>query len=94
MVAGGENVRAEIEQLVGDGGCQTESTGGVFRVDNHEIDAVAGDDVTDVFPYDATAGAAEHIADEEDAHELQGTGCREQGTEHWTLGRSRCAGCE
>jgi hypothetical protein len=30
--------------------------------------------VTDMFSYDATAGAAEDIADEEDAHEVQGTG--------------------
>ena len=66
---------------------EAESAGGVFGVDDDEIDGAALDDVAEVLVHDAAAGAAEDVADEEDAHGIQGTGCSQQGTGHRSAGR-------
>ena len=67
VVAGGEDVGAEVEELVGDRRGEAESAGGVFSVDDDEVDGAALDDVADVLAHDAATGAAEDVADEEDA---------------------------
>jgi len=64
MVAGGEDVRAQLEKLVGNLRGQAEAAGGVLRVDDGELDAVGLADVADVLADDAAARAAEDVADE------------------------------
>jgi hypothetical protein len=68
VVAGGDDVGAQVEELVGDGGGEAEAAGGVFAVDDEEIDGVGFEDVREVFADDVAAGGAEDIADEEDIH--------------------------
>jgi hypothetical protein len=67
MIAGGEDVGAHVEELVGDGGSESESAGGVFGIDDDEFNRAAGDDVAEVLANDAATRAAEYVADEEDA---------------------------
>jgi hypothetical protein len=66
VVAGGEDVGAEVEELVGDLRGEAEAAGGVLRVDDGELDVVGLADVADVLADDAAARAAEDVADEED----------------------------
>jgi len=68
VVAGGDDVRAEVEELVGDGRREAEAAGGVFAVDDEEIDGVGFKDVRKVFADDVAAGGAKDIADKEDIH--------------------------
>jgi len=68
VVTGGDDVGAEIEDLLGDGGGDTEATGCVFTVDDQEFDGVGFEDVRQVFAYDVAAGGAEDVADEKNVH--------------------------
>jgi hypothetical protein len=61
-------VGAEIEELFGDGGGDVEAAGGVFAVDDEEIDGVGFKDVGEVLAYDVAAGRSEDVADEENVH--------------------------
>ena len=78
VVAGGDDVGAEVEELFGDGGREAEASGGVFAVDDEEIDGVGFKDVGEMFADDVAAGGAEDIADKEDIHwkSLHGDGLR------------------
>jgi len=68
VVAGGDDVGAEVEEFFGDGGCDAEAAGGVFAVDDKEIDGVSFEDVGEVLAYDVAAGRSEDVADEENVH--------------------------
>ena len=68
VVAGGDDVRAEVEELFGDGGRDAEAAGGVFAVDDEEVDGVGFEDVGKVLADDVAAGRAEDVADEENVH--------------------------
>ena len=68
VVAGGDDVGAEVEELFGDGGREAEAAGGVFAVDDEEIDGVGFKHVGQVLADDVAAGGAEDIADKEDLH--------------------------
>ena len=68
MVAGGDDVSAEVEELFGERGRDAEAAGGVFAVDDEEVDGVGGDDVGEVLADDVAAGRAEDVADEENVH--------------------------
>ena len=68
MIAGGDDVGAEVEELFGDGGGEAEAAGGVFAVDDEEVDGVGFEDVGEVLMHDVAAGGAEDIADEENVH--------------------------
>jgi hypothetical protein len=68
VVAGGDDVGAEVEEFFGDGGCDAEAAGGVFAVDDKEIDGVSLEDVGEVLAYDVAAGRSEDVADEENVH--------------------------
>jgi hypothetical protein len=68
VIAGGDNVSAEVEELVGDGRGEAEAAGGVFSVDDEEIDGVGFKDVREVFADDVAAGGTEDVADEKDIH--------------------------
>ena len=75
VVAGGDDMGTEVEEFFGDGGRDAEAAGGVFAVDDEEVDFVGFDEVGKVFANDVAAGGAEDVADEENVH----TGNRVQG---------------
>lgn len=75
VVAGGDDVGAEVEELVGDGGCEAEAAGCVFAIDDEEIDGIGFEDVGEMFTDDVAAGGAEDIADKEDIHWKSLHGC-------------------
>ena len=58
VVAGGDDVGAEVEELFGDGGRDAEAAGGVFAVDDEEVDGVGFEDVREVLADDVAAGAS------------------------------------
>jgi hypothetical protein len=68
VVAGGDDVGAEIEEFFCDGRGDAEAAGCVFAIDDEEIDGVGLDDVGQVFTYDMAASGAKDVADEEDIH--------------------------
>jgi hypothetical protein len=68
VVAGSDDVGAEVEEFLGDGGGNAEASGSVFAVDDEEIDDVGFDDVGQVFADDVAAGGAEDVADKKDIH--------------------------
>ena len=68
VVAGGDDVGAEVEEFFGDGGGDAEAAGGVFAVDDEEVDGVGFEDVGKVLAYDVAAGGSEDIADKENVH--------------------------
>jgi hypothetical protein len=68
VVAGGDDVGAEVEELFCDGGGDAEAAGGVLSVDDEEVDGVGFEDVGEVFADDVAAGGAEDVADKKDVH--------------------------
>src|SRR5258708_26867817 len=64
MIAGGKHVGAELEEVIGDPRGDTESAGGVLRVDDGEVDRVSLADVANVLRDDFASRAAEDVADE------------------------------
>jgi len=68
VIAGGDDVGSEVEEFFGDGGGDAEASGGVFAVDDEEIDGVGFEDVGEMLAYDVAAGRSEDVADEENVH--------------------------
>jgi hypothetical protein len=68
VVASGDDVSAEVEELFGDGGGDAEAACGVFSVDDEEVDGVGFDDVREVFADDVATGGAKDISDKKDVH--------------------------
>ncbi len=66
VVAGGEHVGAHVEDLLGELRGQAEASGGIFGVDDGEVDRVRLADVADVLADDFASRAAEDVADKED----------------------------
>ncbi len=66
VVAGSEHVGAQVENLLGDLRGQAKASGGVFGVDDGEVDRVRLADVADVLADDLSSRAAEDVADEEE----------------------------
>ena len=64
VVAGGQHVRAQIEELFGDLRRQAKAAGGVFRIDDGQLDVVRLAQVADVLAHDPAPRAAEDVADE------------------------------
>ena len=68
MVTGRDNVRAEIEELIGERRCQAEAAGGVFSIDDKKIDRISFKDVREMLADNVATGGPEDIADKEDIH--------------------------
>jgi hypothetical protein len=68
VVASGNDVGAEIEELFCDRGGDAEASGGVLSVDDEEVDGVGFEDVGKVFADDVAAGGAKDIADKKNVH--------------------------
>ena len=66
MIAGGQHVGAQVEELFGDLGREPEAAGGVFGVDDEQFDLMRLAQVVQMFAHNAAACAAEDVADEED----------------------------
>ena len=61
---------AEVEEFFGDGWGDTEAAGGVFAVDDKEIDGVGFEDVGEMLADDVAAGRAKDVADEKNVHRM------------------------
>ena len=68
VIASGDDVSAEIEELFRDGGGDAEAASGVFSVDDEEVDGVGFEDVGEVFTDDVAAGGAKYVSDKKDVH--------------------------
>ncbi len=68
VIAGGDDVRAEVEELFSDGGCEAEAAGGVFAVDDEEIDGVGLKQVGQMLVHYVPAGGPENIAYKQNLH--------------------------
>jgi hypothetical protein len=68
VVACGDHVGAEIEELFRNRGGDAKAAGGVLSVDDQEIDIVGFEDVGKVFADDMAAGGAKDVADEKNIH--------------------------
>ena len=68
VIAGGDDVCAEIEELFCDGRGDAEAASGVLSVDDEEVDGVGFEYVRKVFADDVAAGGAKDIADKKDVH--------------------------
>ncbi len=65
MVAGGQNIRAQVEKLLGKLRRNPEAASGVLRVDDDQLDVVSLAQMADVLAHDPASRAAEDVADEE-----------------------------
>jgi hypothetical protein len=74
MVAGGENIGAQVEELIGDLRGQAEASGGVFGVDDGEVDRVRLAHMADVLADDLSSRTAEDVADEENVQLVRAPG--------------------
>jgi hypothetical protein len=68
MVACCDDMGSQIEDLFGDGGGESEASGGVFAVDDKEVYGVCFKDVRQMFAYDVATGGAEDVADKKNIH--------------------------
>jgi hypothetical protein len=65
MVAGGQDIRAKIEEILGELGRQAEAARGVFGVDDDQFHDVRLAHMADVLAHDPAPRTAENVADEE-----------------------------
>src|SRR5262249_17190634 len=72
VVAGGEDVDAEIEQIFCQRRSNSETGGGVLSVGEDKVNAVLANDSLQLVTDDGPAGPPEDIADEECAHWFDG----------------------
>jgi hypothetical protein len=68
VVAGGDHLRAKIEELLGDGGRKAEAAGGILAVDNEQVYGVCFNQMPQVLMDDVAACRTKDIADEENVH--------------------------
>jgi hypothetical protein len=65
MIAGREDVRALVEELLGDPRGDAKPAGGVFCVYHHQVDVPLLDQGRQVFAYDTPPGLAKDVTDKE-----------------------------
>jgi hypothetical protein len=68
MVTGGDYVSTEIEELFGDCGREAEAAGGIFTVDDEEIDGMSLEQVGQVLACNVPARGAEYVAYKQNLH--------------------------
>ena len=68
VVAGGEHIRADFEEFLGDGRRDAEPSGGILGVGDGQVDPVGGDDVLQMVGSDAPPGRCENIPHEKNVH--------------------------
>jgi hypothetical protein len=67
MVTGGDNVGSQVEQFLGNSRSYAEPPGGVFRVDDHQVDGPLLDHLAEVLADNPSTGLAEYVTDKENA---------------------------
>src|SRR5579864_6128843 len=68
VIAGGEDVAAQVEKILGNGGGKAKTAGSIFRVGNQKIDFVRFHELGRVIAKDLAPRAAEDVTHEEDLH--------------------------
>ena len=68
MVAGGEDVNAEIEQIFGQRGGDSKPRGRIFAVGEHQINAMLAHQILQAIADDCASGASENVSDEQSSH--------------------------
>lgn len=74
VVPAGKHFRARGEKIVGQPRCDTETRGGIFTIDDGEIDLLLRDDIREVVVHDASPGRAYDVSYKKNSHELE-VGC-------------------
>ena len=64
VIAGGQHIGAQVEDLLGDLRRHAEAAGGVLNVHDRQLDLVRLAHVADVLAHDPASRAAEDVADE------------------------------
>lgn len=77
---------AKVEEFFRDRGSEAEASGGIFAVDDKQIDGIGFKDVGKMFADDMAAGGAKDIADKEDIHSKSLHGAAES-RDHGLLAR-------
>jgi hypothetical protein len=62
MVSGGDDMRAEVEQFIGNRGRNAEAAGSIFPIDDDQIDLTLFDNVPEMFAHDAATSAPENVS--------------------------------
>src|SRR4051812_3504275 len=68
VIATGNYIESQREQVFGNRWCNTESTGTIFAVGYGQIDFPFGNDPAQVVDHHSPTGGSENVADEEDIH--------------------------
>jgi hypothetical protein len=68
VVAGGEDVGSEVEEIFCDGRGQPEAPRGVLRIHDHEVDLTLLDDVRQMLPHNPPSRTTENVSDKEQFH--------------------------
>src|SRR6185437_5242366 len=71
MIAGGQHLASQVEELIGDRRCKAETSGGILRIGDDQIDLMAFHHVLQVVAHNPASCAAEYIANEEDFHKQE-----------------------
>jgi hypothetical protein len=74
MVAGGEHVRALVEQLFGNTRSDPKAPGRVLDVDHHQVDAPLLDYLAEVLADNTSTGLAKYVTDKENAQKTSISG--------------------
>src|SRR5208337_4618657 len=93
MVAGGDDVDAQLEQFFRDLRSDAKTSGGILTVGDGEVHAVLLLQLGQAFMHDGASRAAENVTNEENAHVLQSlkSALNFDGTTGLTEGCSQCA---
>jgi hypothetical protein len=70
MIAGGKDVRAEVEEVFGKGRRQPKAAGGVLRIHDHQVDLALLNNMWQMLPYHPPSRTAENVPDKEQFHEI------------------------
>jgi hypothetical protein len=68
VIAGSDDVRAEVEELFSDGWREAEAAGGVFAVDDEKVDGVGLEQVGQVLVHNVAASGPKNIAYKQNLH--------------------------
>ena len=68
VIAGGQHVEPEREEVLGDRRRNAEAAGRILGIGDRQVDVIRRDDVLQVIGDDAAAGRSEDVADEENVH--------------------------
>ena len=62
MISSGEDMSAQVEEIFGDDGRDTEASGRIFSIDDEKVDVAFSHHMRQMFAHDTPAGTAEDIA--------------------------------